>query len=150
MEIIEEESPVGDHQANGEIENAIKELEKQIRVLKLSVDSKMQVVIKDDHPVMAWIPQQAGFILSRFQVSKEGKTAYEHLKGKAYRGEVVDFAERVTFMPVVHGGRLNKLQSKCEPGRFIEIRPKSGEKLVMTKEGVMKARTIRRLPMGFR
>ena len=69
------------------------------------------------------------------------------MKGKAYRGELVDFAERATFMPVVHGGRLNKLQSKWEPGRFIGIRPKSGEKLVMTKEGDMKARTIRRLPV---
>ena len=28
VEVIEEESPVGDHQANGEIENAIKEFEK--------------------------------------------------------------------------------------------------------------------------
>ena len=65
---------------------------------------------------MAWIPQYAGFLLSRFQVSKEGKTPYENLRGKAYRGELVDFAERVTFMPVVHGGRMNKLQSKWEPG----------------------------------
>ena len=52
---------------------------------------------------MAWIPQHAGFLLSRFQVSKDGKTAYERLKGKAYRGELVDFGERVTFMPVVLG-----------------------------------------------
>ena len=107
----------------------------------------MQVVIKDDHPVMAWLPQHAGFLLSMFQVSKEGKTAYENFKGKACRGELVDFAERVTFMPVVHGGRMNKLQSKWEPGRFTGIRPKSGEKLLMTKEGVVKARTIRRLPV---
>ena len=57
VEVIEEESPVGDHQAYGGIENAIKEFETQIRVLKLSVESKKQIVIKDDHPVMAWIPQ---------------------------------------------------------------------------------------------
>ena len=130
VEIIEEESPVGDHQANGEIENAIKELEKQISVLKDSVKRKMQGVIKDDHPVMAWIPQHAGFLLSRFQVSKEGKTAYEKFKGEAYRGVLVDFAERVTFMPVVLGGKISKLESKWEPGRFIGIRPKSREKLI--------------------
>ena len=29
-EVMPEESPVGDHQANGDIENAFKELEKQI------------------------------------------------------------------------------------------------------------------------
>ena len=31
-EVIDEESPVGDHQGNGETENAIKEFEKQIGV----------------------------------------------------------------------------------------------------------------------
>ena len=146
VEVIEEESPVGDHQANGEIENAIKELEKQIRVLKDSVERKSQLVIKDDHPIMAWIPQHAGFLLSRFQVSSDGKTAYERLKGKAYRRPLVDFAERVLFMPIVHGGRLNKLEIKWEPGRFVGIRPRSDEALMMTERGIEKARSIRRLP----
>ena len=107
-------------------ENAIKELEKQIGVLKDSVERKLQVVIRNDHPIMAWIPQHAGFLLSRFQVSKDGKTAYERLKGKAYRGELVDFGERVTFMPVVLGSKMNKLEVKWEPGRFVGIRPSSG------------------------
>ena len=38
VEVIPEESPVDDHPATGEIENAITELEKQIRVLKSSVE----------------------------------------------------------------------------------------------------------------
>ena len=42
VEVIPEESLVDDHQANGEIENAIREFEKQIRVLKSSVERKMQ------------------------------------------------------------------------------------------------------------
>ena len=61
---------------------------------------------------MAWIPQHAGFLLSRFQVASDGKTAHERLKGKAYRRELVDFAERVLSMPVVLGGKVNKLDSK--------------------------------------
>ena len=119
VEVIDEESPVGDHQANGEIENAIKELEKQIRILKHSTERKQQLVIQDDHPMMAWLPDYAGFLLSRFQVSKDGKTAYERLKGKAFRRELVDFAERVSFMPIVHGGKLNKFESKRELGRYV-------------------------------
>ena len=84
-EVLRKESPVGDHQANGEIENAIKELEKQIRVLKIALEQKIPQVLKDDHPLMAWIPEYAGFLLSRFQVAADGKTAYEKLKGKQYR-----------------------------------------------------------------
>ena len=63
-EVIPEESPVDDHQANGEIENAVKELEKQIRVLKLGLEQKLQLILKDDHPMMAWLPEHAGFLLS--------------------------------------------------------------------------------------
>ena len=52
-EVIPEESPAEDHQANGEIENAIQELEKQIKVLKLGLEQKMQLVLKDDNP--SWL-----------------------------------------------------------------------------------------------
>ena len=145
MEVITEESPVDDNQSDGETESAIRELEKQIRVLKSSVERKMQLVIKDDHPVMAWIPQHSGFLLSRFQVAADGKTAHR-LKGKAYRRELDDFAEKVRFMPVTHGGHMNKLESRWELGRFVGIRPKSNEALIMTERGVVRARTRRRLP----
>ena len=50
------------------------------------------------------------------------------------------------FMPVILGGKMNKLESKWEPGRFVGIRPKSNEALIMTERGVMKARSMRRLP----
>ena len=49
-------------------------------------------------------------------------------------------------MPIVHGGRLNKLEIKLEPGRFIGIRPRSDEALIMTERGIEKARSLRRLP----
>ena len=45
-------------------------------------------------------------------MASDGKTAHERLKGKAYRRELVDFAEKVLFMPVVLGGKMNKLESK--------------------------------------
>ena len=50
VEVLEEESPVGDHQGNGEIENAIKELEKQIRVLKDSVERKCNSSLRTTTP----------------------------------------------------------------------------------------------------
>ena len=87
----------------------------------------MQLVLKDDHPLMAWIPEYAGVLLSRFQVADDEKTAHKRIKGKSYRRELVDFGERVMFMPVSHGGKLNKLQSKWSFGRYCGIRPRSNE-----------------------
>ena len=72
----------------------------------------MQLTLKDDHPLMAWIPEYAGFLLSRFQVAADGKTAFERIKGKSYCRELVNFGEKVTFMPVSHKAKLAKLDSK--------------------------------------
>ena len=102
------------------------------------MQQKSQLVIKDDHPVMAWIPQHAGFLLSRFQVAANGKTAYERLKGKASRRALVDFAEKGVFMPVGAQGHMNKLHSKWESGRFVGIRPRSDEALIVTERGIEK------------
>ena len=95
---------------------------------------------------MSWIPEYAGFLLSRFQVAADGKTAFERFKGKPYRRELVEYGERVMFMPIVHGAKLNKLESKWEFGRFCGIRPRSNEMLIMTTEGIKKGRSVRRLP----
>ena len=114
--------------------------------MKLGLEQKMQLTLKDDHPMMAWLPEHAGFQLSRFQVAADGKTAYERLKGKEYRGELMDYGEKVMFMPVVHGSKLKKLESKWSFGRFCGIRPRSNEKLIMTTEGIEKAKNVRRLP----
>ena len=50
VEVLSEEWPVGDHQTNGEIENAVKELEKQVRILKIALERELQLVIKGDYP----------------------------------------------------------------------------------------------------
>ena len=71
-------------------------------------------------------------LLSRFQLAADGKTAYERLKGKIYRGELVDYGEKVMFMPIVHGGKMKKLETKWSFGRFCGIRPRSNEMLIVT------------------
>ena len=104
------------------------------------------MVLKDDHPLRAWIPEYAGVLLGRFQVAADGKTPYERLKGKGYRQALVDFGGRVMFMPTVLGTKMNKLESKWDFGRFCGIRPRSNQAFIMTSDGVKKASLCRRLP----
>ena len=58
----------------------------------------------------------------------------------------MDFGEKVMYMPIGHGCKLNKLKTKWSFGRFCGIRPRSNEKLIMTTEGIEKAKNVRRLP----
>ena len=57
----------------------------------------------------------------------------------------MDFGQKVMYMPIVRG-KLNKLETKWSFGRFCGIRPRSNEKLIMTTEGIEKAKNVRRLP----
>ena len=82
VEFVFNESPTGDHRANGEIEVMIRELKRQIRVLKSDTEERLKRTLGDDHPVLAWLPRHAAFLLTRFRVGEDGKTAIERSTGK--------------------------------------------------------------------
>ena len=58
-EVILENSPVGESQSNGFIENAIKEVQNQIRKLKDQLQAKTTTDILDDSPTWPWLVQYA-------------------------------------------------------------------------------------------
>ena len=53
--MILEESPVGDSQANGEGENAIKRIAGQFRARREATESRYQRRIQGDHPILPWM-----------------------------------------------------------------------------------------------
>ena len=53
-ETIPENSPKGESQSNGDIENAIKQVEGQIRTMKIALESRLQVKIGPGHPILAY------------------------------------------------------------------------------------------------
>jgi len=74
VECLMEESPVGDHQANGDIEVAVRELKRQIRVIKSDLEEKFGRQLNDSNPILAWIPRHAGFLLRMYRVGDDGRT----------------------------------------------------------------------------
>ena len=76
-EAIPQESPVGDHQSNGDVENTVRELGKQIRTIKSSVEASYKTELGPRHPLLSWLIPDAGQLLTRFHVGRDGKTAYE-------------------------------------------------------------------------
>ena len=58
-EVILENSPVSESQSNGFIENAINEVQNQIRKLKHQIQIKSTSTIKDDSPIWPWLVQYA-------------------------------------------------------------------------------------------
>ena len=51
-ETIPENSPKGESQSNGDIENAIKQVEGQIRTMKIALENKLQERIGPELPIL--------------------------------------------------------------------------------------------------
>ena len=79
---IKEEAPKGSKSSNGVVERAVQAVEQCLRTLKSSLDERMQVRIDVQHPVLTWLCEDASFMMNRMEVSADGKTPNERVKGK--------------------------------------------------------------------
>ena len=119
-------------------------MQKQVRVMKSALEERMKCEVLSRDPILAFLAER---LMSRYQVGRDGSTAYESPAGKPYRRQLVDFGERVHFMPSRPGGaRKAKLDPKWQDGAFIGTRDRSDDMLIMTPSGVYKWRNVRRRP----
>ena len=64
----------------------------------------MKCEVLSSHPILAFLVEHAGRLMSRCQVGRDGRTAYELHAVKPCRRQLVEFWERVYFMPLRLGG----------------------------------------------
>ena len=90
-----EHSPVRSSGSNGIVERAIKEVEYQIRTMKSALDKRLGTNLGITANVLPWLIEYASVLLNRYLVGKDGKTAYERLKGKTSKMLGFEFGETV-------------------------------------------------------
>ena len=136
-----EKSKKYDSQSNGAAERAVQTVEGITRTLKLVLEKRLGCQIPCAHPVMAWLVKHGAECLNRYQVGKDGRTAYERLKGKKYKGDVCEFGQVVMhkFPGKQQGGVM---QTRWGEGVWLGKMAASDEHIVATTEGIMKMRTV--------
>ena len=82
VESISQESPVGDHQANGDIESTVRTLKAQMRATRFALESRLGRQLAHDDPILTWIPTFTGDTITRFRKGSDGKTPWEREQGK--------------------------------------------------------------------
>ena len=143
---IAQEIPADDHAANGEIEVAVREIKKQVRVGKLALESKLKKKLREDDPVIAWLPRHSADLINRYRIGEDGKTPEQRRTGKKWRKPAVEFGERIYFKEAVHRRRKRDLEARMIEGRYIGHHARTGALLVITSDGVKKGASFRRLP----
>ena len=143
QDVIMEASPVGESQSNGREENAVRRVKGQLRTIKEGLDYRYGARIPASHPVLSWIPRQAAATLTRYSVGKDGRTPYQRWKGKRFKKEVAEFGECVWYLrPRTKG--VTGMMGRWSEGIWLGVREETGEAMIGTKDGVMRARTVRR------
>ena len=143
-EVTSEDAVKGDKESNGLIENAIMLLRGIIRTVKCHIESRMQKPLNDDSPVMPWLVEHAGCILSRCQKGRDGKTPFERLHGKRPRQEFVPFGEKVLARKIT-ADPMNRMNPRYHYGIWLGMRNNSAECFIGNADGAIRAREIRRL-----
>ena len=141
-----EHSPVGDSQANGLAERAVRALEEMVRVVKLDLEKRIGSELNVDESVIDWVVEHAADIVTKCQKGSDGRTAYQRLKGKVYKGELYPIATPVMFRVSgkVQGGVLRE---RWVEGLWLGKRFSSDEHIVsrLSDGKVFRSRSVQAL-----
>ena len=69
----------------------------QVRVLLDALEARWDVKIPTKHPILCYLVEYAAFLLNRFEVGRDGRTAFERLRGRPCRIPVACFGEKVFY-----------------------------------------------------
>ena len=148
--MVVESSPVGDSKGNGVIERAVKSVQGQVRVLRSALEERIGAKLDPHHAVFPWMVEYASLMLNRFEVGRDGRTAYERNKQKKAKTSGMEFGEAVLWKRKASGGNLGKLTCLWEDGVYLGIKATTGEIVIGTKKGIWRTRSVRRKPIELR
>ena len=142
--VIPVNSPVGESESNGRVENAIRRVQEKTRALRHQLESNIKRKIPDSSPVMAWLVRWAAEVLSKYSCGDDGKSPHERLNGEKCTTPLVPFGESVMYLPL-KTVRRDKGDVAKKPGIWLGIIARTQEVLIGTERGVIKCRTVTRL-----
>ena len=89
--------------------------------------------------------------MHNYQIGEDGRTAFERIKGRKCRSPLAQFGERVMYMELRDGkDERPKLERNLKDGVWLGINGRTGEHVIGTSEGVVKAYTVKRRPIDER
>ena len=147
VEIVVRTSPVGDSQANGAAENAVREGKKQGRVLRNHLESKLGQRLPHDRHVLAWIPRHGMNCINRYRMGADGRSSEHRRTGRRWNRPTVVFGEICMYRPVRTKQVDKQSTEKMQKGAFVGHHERSGTLLFLTPGGGMARGTgVHRLP----
>ena len=90
-DVIPIDSPVGESESNGRVENAIRRVQERTRVLRHQVEERIRCKIFDSSPLLAWMVRWAAELISKYSCGDDGEFPHERLHGEKCPTPLVPF-----------------------------------------------------------
>ena len=88
-------SPAGDSQSNGQVENAIEKVRNMVKTILSSLESKWGIRVTRDHPVHPWTFEWAANLMTRnAHVGDFGKTAVQLIRSSRSSRNIANFGKK--------------------------------------------------------
>ena len=92
-------SPVGESECNGRVENAVRRVQEKIRVLRHQLERNIKEPLHNNSPIMAWFVRWATEIISKYAPGDDGRTPFERIMHEKCIVPLVPFGEIVLYLP---------------------------------------------------
>ena len=139
-----EESPVGDRNANGSVERAIRTIQGQIGGIKDFTERHIGASISLDSSVLKWLVRHAAWTLTTFHVGSDGMTAHQRIRTKVFNQQIAAFGGQMLFKPHKTAGPLQKPAVSWLDSCWLGFNTRAGEHIVSNNAAVVVCRSIRR------
>jgi hypothetical protein len=86
-------TPVGESASNGVMENGVSLFKAILRVHLLALERRIGGRFPSTHPVLTWLVEYVGDVITKYMQGIDGKTGFERLYGRPVREEALEFGE---------------------------------------------------------
>ena len=148
-ETIPINSVVGESECNGWVENAIIRVQEKTRAIRHQIEANIKQKLHIDSPIMIWLVRWAAELISKYNPGEDGRTPYERIRHEKCAVALLFFGETVLYlqMKIV---RRSKGDTAKREGVWLGTIERTEEAILGTERGVIKCRTVSRLPESSR
>ena len=140
-------SPAYSKQSAGHVEGANRSAAGLLRTYKLKLERKIGRELRPCDPIVPFLVNSVGWMITRFQPRSHGGSSYRLIFGREYSGEIAEMGEQLWYRLAA---RVSAGRGKCEArfarGIWVGKSEIDNTHLVVDLErGFQKVRTVRRL-----
>ena len=142
--VIPTNSPVGESECNGRVENCIRRIQEKVRALRHQLEQGIKEKVPDEAPIMAWLVRWVAELIFKYSPGDDGRTPFERIRLESFAVPLVPFGENVMYLPLKTSSGSNGEPAK-KSGVWLGTIERTEEAIIGTTRGIVKCRTVNRI-----